>query len=255
MKKNTRKKKKLNKKKISFSIITVVLNQKKIINNFNSLNNQTYKNFEHIVIDGKSTDGTLEIIKKNSNKISFWESKKDKGIYHAMNKGIMRSRGDIIGILNADDYYYKNALKIVKKYFETQKIDFLFGTVKKDRILQGFWPNKIGWKFNIYPSHSGGFFIKRNAHKKIGKYSLNYKYSSDRDLFYKMIVKYKLKGTCTKKNEILAKFDIQGISSNISFFEKLYEESRIRLNNKQNFIFVIFLFIIHTINKIFNIIK
>ena len=51
---------------------------------------------------------------------------------------------------------------------------------------------------------------KRNAHKKIGKYSLNYKYSSDRDLFYKMIVKYKLKGTCTKKNEILAKFDTQG---------------------------------------------
>ena len=59
-----------------------------------------------------------------------------------MNKGIKKSRGDIIGILNADDYYYKNALNIVKKYFINQKIDFLFGTVKKDRILQGFWPKQ-----------------------------------------------------------------------------------------------------------------
>ena len=230
------------------------MNQKKIKKNIYSLSKQTYKNFEHIIIDGGSTDETLEIIKKNSNKISYWESKKDKGIYDAMNKGIKKSRGDIIGILNADDYYYKNALNIVKKYFINQKIDFLFGTVKKDRILQGFWPNKIVWKFNIYPSHSGGFFIKKSAHKKIGYYSLDYKYSSDRDLIYRMIVKHKLNGTCTKKTEILSKFNTQGISSSVGFFERLFEESKIRLDNKQNSFFVIFLFIIHSVNKLLNII-
>ena len=239
-------------KKILFSIITVSLNQPKIINNFNSLKNQTYRNFEHIVIDGGSTDKTTEIIKKNSKNISYWQSKKDKGIYDAINIGIKKSKGRIIGILNADDIYYKNALKIVKKYFENKNIDFLFGTVKKDRILSGFWPNKIKWKFNIYPSHSGGLFITRKAQKKIGFYSLKFKYSSDRDLIYRMIVKYKLNGTCTKRNEVLSKFDTKGISSKVGFFERLYEETRIRLNNNQNIFFVFFLMIAHTINKLFN---
>ena len=121
-------------KRLLFSIITVSLNQPKIINNLNSLKKQTYKNFEHIVIDGGSTDRTLDIIKRNSKDISFWQSKKDKGIYDAINIGIKKSKGEIIGILNADDIYYKNALKIVKKYFENERIDFLFGTVRKERV-------------------------------------------------------------------------------------------------------------------------
>ena len=240
--------------KILFSIITVSLNQPKIINNFKSLKNQTYKNFEHIVIDGGSTDNTIDIIKKNSKHITFWQSKKDKGIYDAMNIGIKKSKGQIIGILNADDIYYKNALKIVKKYFETKNIDFLFGTVRKERVLQGFWPNKIVWKFNIYPSHSGGFFITRKAQKKIGYYNLKFKYSSDRDLIYRMVVKFKLKGVCTKKNEIISKFDTKGISSKIGFFERLFEETRIRLNNNQNIFFVFLLVIAQIINKFCNLI-
>ena len=231
---NNQKKIKLKKDKISFSIITVSLNQKKIINNFNSLANQTYKNFEHIVIDGGSTDETIEIIKKNSKNLSYCLSKKDRGLYDAMNKGIKKSRGDIIGILNSDDIYYKNALKIVSKYFENKKIDFLFGTVKKDRILHGFWPKKIFWKFNIYPSHSGGFFIRKNVHKKIGYYNLNYKYSSDRDLIFRMIVKYKLKGAFTKKKEIISKFYTGGLSSHVGFITRIIEESKIRLNNNHS---------------------
>ena len=242
------------KQKILFSIITVSLNQPKIINNFKSLRNQTYKNFEHIVIDGGSNDKTVSIIKKNLKNISFWQSKKDRGIYDAMNIGIKKSKGQIIGILNADDIYYKNALKIVKKYFEKKSIDFLFGTVRKDRVLQGFWPNKINWKFNIYPSHSGGFFITKEAQKKIGFYNLKFKYSSDRDLIYRMIVKHKLNGICTKKSEILAKFDLDGISSKIGFFNKLLEETKIRLHNKQNFLFVIILMVAHSLNKLFNLI-
>ena len=242
------------KQKILFSIITVSLNQPKIIDNFKSLRNQTYKNFEHIVIDGGSNDKTVSIIKKNSKNISFWQSKKDGGIYDAMNIGIRKSKGQIIGILNADDIYYKNALKIVKRYFQKNNIDFLFGTVRKDRVLQGFWPDKIKWKLNIYPSHSGGFFITKKAQKKIGLYNLKFRYSSDRDLIYRMIVKHKLNGICTKKSEILAKFDLDGVSSRIGFFNKLLEETRIRLHNKQNFLFVTMLVLAHSLNKLLNLI-
>lgn len=252
---NNNRKIKLKKNKISFSIITVSLNQKKIINNLKSVKSQTYKNFEHIVIDGGSTDKTIKIIKKNSKNLAFWSSRKDKGLYDAMNQGIKKSRGDIIGILNSDDIYYKNALKTVKKYFENDQIDFLFGTVKKDRVLQGFWPKKIKWKFNIYPSHSGGFFIRRKIHKKIGFYDLKYKYSADRDLIYRLIVTHNLNGVCTKKNEIISKFDTGGLSSRVSFITRIIEESKIRLNNKQNIFFVFFLIIIHSINKIINILK
>ncbi len=96
------------------SVITVVLNnQKYLTKSINSVLKQSYKNFELIIIDGGSTDGTLEILRKNNNKIDFWISEKDKGLYDAMNKGIRLSRGSIISILNSDDTYYRNAIKIM----------------------------------------------------------------------------------------------------------------------------------------------
>ena len=242
---------KLNKKKLSFSIITVVLNQEKISKTIESIKKQKYNNCEHIIIDGGSTDKTLDIIKKNKKFFTYWETKKDRGIYHAMNKGIKKANGDIIAILNADDYFYPSCLKIAKNYFDTQDIDFLFGTVIKDRRLNGFWPKKITWKFNIYPSNSCSFFIRKKKKKKVGLYNEKFKYSSDRDLIYRLI-KRGYKGLCTKKNEVFGKFDTGGISSKLGFFKTLIEEFKIRIHNKQNFIFLIFLFILTIINKIYN---
>ena len=123
------------------SIVTVVLNQdKKIERSIKSVLNQNYpKNkIELIVIDGGSKDKTLTKIKKYKKQIKYWHSKKDKGLWDAMNIGIKKTSGDIIGILNADDYFYKNALKIVSKYFVKNKIDFLFGSVLKKRIYHNF---------------------------------------------------------------------------------------------------------------------
>ena len=100
------------KKKFKFSIITPVLNNKKHIkNNLASLKKQTYKNFEHIVIDGGSKDNTIDIIKKNKSHNTLVVSKKDKNLWEAINKGIKLSKGDIICVLNSDDYFYKTHLK------------------------------------------------------------------------------------------------------------------------------------------------
>ena len=167
-----------------------------------------------------------------------------------MNKGIKKSTGDIIGILNSDDYYYKNTLKIVNKYFnKNQKIDFLFGSVIKHKLLSGFYPEKIFWTFGFYTSHSVGFFIKRKSQNELGLYDLKYKFSSDYDLFYRMIVKKKFIGMATKRNEIFGVFRRGGISSKLRYIDFIIENSKIRLNNGQNFLFVYLIFLIRFIKN------
>ena len=233
------------------SVITVVKNNKKDIErNINSVLNQTYKNYEHIIIDGKSNDGTLEIIKKYQNKISHWISQKDNGLYDAMNKGLDLATGDIIGILNSDDIYYDNALEYVKQYFEKyDDIDFLYGTVIKYKKLSGYNPKKIYWSFGFYTSHSVGFFIKNESQKKLGKYNLKYKYSADYDLFYRMILKHKMKGVATKEDEIFGKFFQGGLSSKIKYIDYLNENTKIRLDNGQNKFVVYIIYVIRLIKN------
>ena len=238
------------------SIITVVLNNKKFLEqSINSVQNQRYKNHEHIIIDGKSTDGTVEILRKNNSKIDYWISQKDRGIYDAMNKGMKLSRGSLIVMLNSDDVFYKHALKIATSYFNRYKnIDFLFGSVIKYKLLHGYRPWKIRWSFGFYSTHSIGFFIRKKPQKKVGYYNTKYKISSDYDFFYRMIVKYKLKGMATKKNEIFGKFRRGGFSSKISFMDYLSETIKIRLDNGQNILLVSTIFLLkyakYLINKI-----
>mgnify|MGYP001173230963 CR=1 FL=1 len=196
-------------KNFKISVITVTKNSEKFLEeNIKSLKNQTYKNFEHIIIDGKSTDRTVDIIKKYKDKIDYWVSEPDKGLYDAMNKGIEVCTGDIIGILNSDDIYFSDALKFVNHYFsEKENLDFLFGTVEKHKLMHGYYPEKIKWTFGFYTTHSVGFFIKKSSQMKIGFYDTRYKYSADYDLFYKMIVKKKWLVLQQKKMKFLANLD------------------------------------------------
>ncbi len=237
------------------SIVTVTKNSEKHLEeNIESLSNQTFRNFEHIIIDGKSTDNTIKIIKKNSDKIDKWISEPDQGLYYAMNKGINISTGEIIGILNSDDIYFPNALEIVNNYFSSDnKLDFLFGTVQKHKLMHGYFPKKIRWTFGFYTTHSVGFFIKRSSQFKVGLYDTQYKFSSDYDLFYRLIVKEKMRGTSTKKNEILGKFRRGGLSSQIKYLDFLRENNKIRINNGQNIFFVYFIFILRLIRNFKNI--
>tara|TARA_B100000900_G_C20598988_1_gene724685 strand:+ start:2899 stop:3378 length:480 start_codon:yes stop_codon:yes gene_type:complete len=155
------------KKKFLFSIITVVLNNKKTIKRcIQSVLSQKFKNFEYIIIDGGSKDGTLEIIKEYKNKgINKIISKKDKSMWSAMNKGIKISNGEIICMLNSDDYFTENALAIVAKYFRKYDLDYFFGAVKKRKVFHNFNPEFINYKFNCYPSHSISFFVKKKYTK------------------------------------------------------------------------------------------
>jgi glycosyltransferase involved in cell wall biosynthesis len=234
------------------TVITVVKNdEKNIEKTIKSVINQNYNNIEYIVVDGNSTDKTLDKIKKYKKKIKII-SKKDKNLWEGINTGIKNSNGQIIGILNSNDVLYKNALKIVNHYFNNNKINFLFGAVKKNKVHYKFEPKKISYRFNIYPSHSCSFFIKSEAQKKLGYYDTNYEYCSDYDMFYRMIVKKKMNGISTKKNELIGKFDLNGISSKLPFYKHYFYEMKVRFNNGQNIIYLMILYVVKILNKFRN---
>ncbi len=232
------------------SVITVVKNNDKYLNEtFKSVFSQKFKNFEYIVIDGGSTDKTLKIIKKYQNKINYWISANDRGIYDAFNKGMKLSKGKYIGIINSDDVYTKNALQIISKYIKKYpEKDFIFGSVKKHwGVLYGYRPEKIKFSWGFYSSHSTGFYLKKKSAQKIGLYNLKYKYHADYDYFYRMIVKNKMDGMATKKNEVVGIFRRGGFSSSIPYRKLFLEELKIRYYNNQN----LFLIIIVAIYKFF----
>ena len=251
-KKNTKNKSPL------FSIITVVYNNEKYLEGtILSVLKQSYKNFEYIIVDGGSTDRTLEIIKKYNTKIDYWVSEKDKGIYDAFNKGMSLCRGNFIGIINSDDIYTKNSLKIISSYIKKKPLfDFIFGSVRKHwGILHGYKPNKIFYSWGFYSSHSTGFFIRRSAAQKVGLYDLKYKYHADYDYFYRLIVQKKMTGLATKKKEITGIFRRGGFSSTINYRKLFKEEMLIRYNNKQNFVLLIVIFIYKIVKHFKKIVK
>jgi len=223
------------------TIITITLNsQKHLEKTLKSILKQKYDNYELIIIDGKSNDKTLKIINKYSDKIDYWISEKDKGIYDAFNKGLSLARGAYIGFVNSDDILTKNSIKYLVRYHHNKKFDFIFGAVKKHwGILYGYkkWKVKFSWGF--YSSHSTGFFITNKAAKKVGKYNLKFKYHADWDYFYRMIVKKKLVGISSKRNELFGYFRRGGYSSNIIFDDHIFETIKIRLHNGQNNFFVL----------------
>jgi glycosyltransferase involved in cell wall biosynthesis len=229
------------------TIITSVLNgEKHLEETILSIINQTYKNIEYIIVDGGSTDGTIDIIKKYEEHINYWSSEKDMGIYYGFNRGLAQTNGDMIGFVNSDDVLHEEAISTLVKYYnDYPKIDFIFGSVKKHwGILHGYKPWKIFFSWGFYTSHSTGFFIKKEAAKKVGLYNTEFKYSSDYDYFYRMIVKKKLKGIATKKNEIFGTFRRGGFSSTTKFIDHFMETIKIRLHNKQNKLIVLMIFIL-----------
>jgi glycosyltransferase involved in cell wall biosynthesis len=188
------------------SIVTVVFNGEKYIEEtIQSVINQSYENIEYIIIDGSSTDRSLEIIKKYDSKIDYWVSEKDFGIYDAMNKGISFCSGDFIGILNSDDYFDNSTCEHIKKaILKNKNIDIFHGNIVhvtfKGKPIFVSKPKDVSkLKTGMVLRHPS-CFVARNWYKKHGGYEINLKIASDFKFLYssfKNNAKFKYLNICT----------------------------------------------------------
>ncbi len=223
------------------SIITVVFNgEKHLEETIQSVINQTYDNVEYVIIDGGSIDGTLDIIKKYEDKIDYWASEKDAGIYDAMNKGLQLVAGEYIGILNADDFYEPSALKKSIELIKDNDADYSVAKVQyvnTKNIISPIFPlekNKI-YQEMFYPHISA--FISRKAYKQVGLFKTQFKIAGDHD----MALRIHLAGfRATYLDEIVGKLTEDGISAGISSNK---ESLSVAIENGKNKISAIFTYI------------
>lgn len=176
--------------KILVTIITVVFNGEKYLENtIQSVLNQTYKNIEYIIIDGGSTDQTIDIIRKYDNQISYWLSEPDEGISDAFNKGISLSKGEIIGILSSDDWYEENTVEIIVKQFMESSAEIICGSSqfwnkdKKDFISF----SRIDLLEKEMTVNHATVFIKKDVYRYFGLFK-NYQVAMD----YELLLRFKI---------------------------------------------------------------
>lgn len=174
---------------IKVSIITVVYNgEKHIEQTINSVLNQSYNNIEYIIVDGGSTDGTLAIIKQYEDKISYWISESDTGIYNAMNKGIKLCTGDYVAFLNADDWYNPDTVQVMVDEIVKSNVDYVFANVSnyyEDTLSFIFKPNLD--KYHRYiPFGHPALYLRRDILLSMG-FDERYKVIADYDLIIKLI--------------------------------------------------------------------
>ncbi len=189
------------------TVITVVYNGAATIEQtIQSVINQTYKNIEYIIIDGASTDGTQNIISQYKEHVAYFLSEKDDGLYDAMNKGIQHANGDIIGIINSDDWYEPDAVERAVSCFENPDVDVAYGEI---------WFIGVNGeiedctKHSPFPQHPSTF-IRRSAYQKYGLYNTDYRIAADRELLLRFIadgVRF------AHIDRVLANFRKTGISS------------------------------------------
>lgn len=179
------------------SIITVSFNSAKTIaDTIDSVLNQDFPDIEYIIVDGDSTDGTVDIIRQNENRISQWISEKDQGMYDAMNKGIAMATGDVIGILNSDDIYMNtHVISDLMRVMQSQNTEVVFADLilvdssNQNKIIRyydsgRFHPSKF--KFGWMPAHPT-VFVKRELYQKVGKFSTTYQIAADYEMLIRML--------------------------------------------------------------------
>lgn len=165
------------------SIITIVYNGERHIEQaIQSVVNQTYSNIEYIIIDGGSTDNTLSIVRKYEKKISVLVSEKDKGISDAFNKGLRLAQGEIIGIINADDWYEQHAVAEAVKGIQGYDIAFgdlqLWKNGERDFVLKGNYDHLEKEMSVNHPT----VFVRTACYKQFGLFDLSYRCAMDYDL-------------------------------------------------------------------------
>lgn len=182
------------------SLITVCYNSSKTIEKtVLSVASQTYENIEYIIVDGNSLDTTVSIIERYNDKISKWISEPDKGLYHAMNKGLSMATGDLIGILNSDDTFNSpTVVEEIASFHRQNNIDASVGNIVQHRengkivriYSSKYWsPEKL--KIGFMPPHPSIFF-KRELFNKFGQYDLGFKIGADYELITRFFLKNKI---------------------------------------------------------------
>lgn len=188
---------------MKISIITVSFNSDaNILTAVKSVNDQTYPFIEHVFIDGKSNDNTIQLIKQNSTRENFLLSEKDNGIYEALNKGISNAKGDIIGFLHSDDFFATDhIITDVVRHFDDNHIDGIYGDLqyvdKLDvkKIIRNWksMPFKhsllnLGWM----PPHPT-LFLRKQVYENYGCFNLSYKIASDYEFILRIFKQKKLR--------------------------------------------------------------
>ncbi len=200
----------------SLSIITVNLNNAEgLRKTIESVLVQSFINFEYIIIDGGSTDSSIDVIQYYSNSIHYWVSEKDNGIYHAMNKGILSAKGEYLLFLNSGDYLYTtNTLSDVFSIYHTE--DFLCGSSvisKDDKVIHVTNPPEVHTFLAYYRatiSHQATF-IKRYLFNLYGLYREDFRYNSDWEFWIRTII---LQNCSTRKlSVVICNYDLNGVSS------------------------------------------
>ena len=198
---------------MKISIITTTYNSASTVaDTFESVLRQTYTDIDYWVIDGGSKDGTLDIIKAYQDKFEGrmnYVSERDHGIYDAMDKGIRLCSGDVVGILNSDDYYTSDdVLATYAKEFADKSIDAVYGDIhfinadNPDKIIRYYSSSLFSpfWlRFGFMPAHPS-FYVRKSVYDKCGQYSLDYMIASDFDMMVRLFHKYKIKSKYIKKD-------------------------------------------------------
>jgi glycosyltransferase involved in cell wall biosynthesis len=219
------------------SIITVCFNSAATIRDaIESVLSQSYDDIEYIVVDGASTDGTLEILGEYRAQIHRIISEPDNGIYDAMNKGVSLSTGDIVGILNSDDFFesHDSIQYVVDSFGKDGELDIVFGdvvfvspddvtTIRRFYSSRKFKPWKL--RFGWMPPHPATF-VRRRAYQKCGKYSLKYKIAADYEMLIRWLVVHEV--TYSRIDRVLVRMrqggvSTAGISSNFRLNREIVE--------------------------------
>jgi glycosyltransferase involved in cell wall biosynthesis len=188
------------------SIITVACNSATTIHTaIQSVLSQTYERIEYIIVDGLSKDATVDVIRSYEPQFQGrikWISEKDTGIYDAMNKGISMATGDIVGILNSDDYFTSdNVIERMVASFQDANIDAVYGDIHfirdgiPDKCVRYYSSRRFspGWlRFGFMPAHPS-FYVRREVFERAGLYKTDYKIGSDYEMMVRLFLTHKIK--------------------------------------------------------------
>jgi glycosyltransferase involved in cell wall biosynthesis len=219
---------------MKISIITITYNsQETIKKTIESVLSQSYSNIEYIIVDGKSTDKTIHIIKTYYNRISKFISEKDEGLYFALNKGIRIASGDVIGFLHSDDFFEdNNVISNIVNVFNKSKSDGVYGNLfyvnKNNKVIRKWVSNSFkmnSLKFGWMPPHPT-IFLKSNIYKKYGCFNTTYRISADYEFILRIFKEKNLK--LTYLPIFITRMTLGGVSSSFkNLLSKLVEDYNI----------------------------